>query len=1031
MSRPIKKIRKFLFALIIVYIILAISLSYFAGKVDEIIIEKVEEALGGDLSVQYFGFNLFTGFVMKEVTIIFPGDSLMQSVSEVRFSYSLPALFRKKINITGITIINPVFHIVMGMDGGWNVLPLNNLYRLEPIAVPEITTLSVPLEINLDKIIIKDINGDLITPQGRLTLKSGTIVANNIRFKSIDDFFAELQMKSLDGEFYSPQLPASVSFSINLNSEIDNNSAAYDLSALLCELSPDLDIPELSLSTKGEINLKNRSIDIDSIKLTLEKGRDFDFSGKGIVRELDENPRFELKFQLNSLNIPKDGWVNALLQRFLQNPPLLSFSLNKPTTLMCSGYYSISTNSIFINCSLKHSSSIKDLSMPSNGLVVKNIDIDYEADFTLTDSSFYVENSIFNVNGENIEFYQSPLPPLVINEIEASMGITDGIEGSVYINLSGFDETTIKCEALFSIPSNLMTIQPSPSYLNSITFAIDKLNPSNFGIDLLAGVLNLQFNMKNQNGLHFASMITVSDSLSLFNQDSSMVLPIDTITVEGFLNYNEDFTAIKLDEFKLNLSKWLTVCLTSELSDDIIIVDIAPARIDFIPLKRFSLPAQFIPVDFNPVLELSGGITAPISDLIKAAADFDLKLIIDTIDIESIKADNLSAGFKVEANDMCVDLSGEILLPSILISEYRSRPIQNFKVIMKSGIDIAAQNFNISSKVLLPSEGLVMELNGSGVLVNNKPKFNLNLTGNFNDSAWIEIIEDVKLIGGVSLNLTADYDSSLSISGALIFEDFGVMNPLMEIIDLSGRIPFDQTLELEPLVLYKREIYENPFYFKERPYLLGKAAKVNNFTVDRIRLSGYDMTGISADVYWEEGNFQIPYFAVSLFEGNLSGNLWLRVDSLADGSVSYSISALAAEINSDLVLKMKSKGDGASKVSFNFNFLGKQLDPTDPKFNIEGALHITQISPKVAENLLLTLDPQQQDKGIQSMLYFLEKGWGIRGFSFEVANDFVYSTIFTQQPPPKKVLPFLISRVLPLEKEIRLSRLPIKFFLKM
>ena len=175
----------------------------------------------------------------------------------------------------------------------------------------------------------------------------------------------------------------------------------------------------------------------------------------------------------------------------------------------------------------------------------------------------------------------------------------------------------------------------------------------------------------------------------------------------------------------------------------------------------------------------------------------------------------------------------------------------------------------------------------------------------------------------------------------------------------------------------------------------------------------------------------MPYFQMTLFEGNLAGKGWLRVDSLMMGKVTYSLAAQGAEINSDIISNIKLGTSRDSRISFNLDFTGRQSFDTDnPDFDLQGSLHITKISPQVAENLLLTLDPQQKDSGIRSALYFLKRGWGIQSFSFRTSHGLVYSTIITQQPLLSKPIPYIISRFLPLEREITLSRLPLKFFLK-
>jgi hypothetical protein len=310
------------------------------------------------------------------------------------------------------------------------------------------------------------------------------------------------------------------------------------------------------------------------------------------------------------------------------------------------------------------------------------------------------------------------------------------------------------------------------------------------------------------------------------------------------------------------------------------------------------------------------------------------------------------------------------------------------------------------------------------------PKLDIDFIGNFSDSLWTEIIPDMRLSGNLSTTLKASIDTICILKGEIGFKGFSLSTPLLSISGVGGRLPLKQTIAFKPLFLSKENIVFNPFYDQYRPYLSTDSYPVNNLSVKRLNIFNREISDLSADVYWENSYFRIPHYQVTLFEGNLDGDGWLKVDSLTTGKISYNITAQAAEINSDLISQLKTKGGKEAKISFNFNFSGRQFTPADPDFDFEGFLNIIKISPKVAENLLFALDPQQQDKGIQSTLYFLKKGWGISSFSFKASHGFVYSTIITQQPQIKKPLPFLVSRVLPLEREIKLSRLPLKFFIK-
>ena len=398
---------------------------------------------------------------------------------------------------------------------------------------------------------------------------------------------------------------------------------------------------------------------------------------------------------------------------------------------------------------------------------------------------------------------------------------------------------------------------------------------------------------------------------------------------------------------------------------------------------------------------------------------------IDTLAVLS----NIKLSSSAILKDDKVIIDNRINISETSISDLREGAFKDIELSIESGISLEDFDTEFSADLKMPHVGLDYSANGSITIKDSKPVLVMNLISNFSNDLGIEIVSGFIIAGDLHSTMKTEYDSLLILDGSFVMDNFGFKTPYFEIEGVGGDIPFRQTIDITNLSIKKSSRRDNPFYYESRLYRRMTGAPVENARVGKITAFDREITDIKADVFWDEGVFNMPYYQVSIFGGNMAGSGWMSVDSLDAAGISYGISAQGAEINSEFIAQLKTPGKESSLISFSMNFLGRGIDPASDDFDVQGQLHITKLSPKVAENILFTLDPQQKDKGIQSMLYFLKRGWGVRSFSFELAHGFVYSTIHTQQPPFTKPIPFTISKLLPLEKEIKLSRLPLKFFL--
>lgn len=155
-----------------------------------------------------------------------------------------------------------------------------------------------------------------------------------------------------------------------------------------------------------------------------------------------------------------------------------------------------------------------------------------------------------------------------------------------------------------------------------------------------------------------------------------------------------------------------------------------------------------------------------------------------------------------------------------------------------------------------------------------------------------------------------------------------------------------------------------------------------------------------------------------------------ETETIRADSLKYQIQISAQRINSARLPGVKPRSVGEDALITAFARFGGQGLGRQEKSSLEGSLNITQIGREVAQNLLTFMDPEEHDPSIQTYRRYLRRGWGVKVFSFEVKDDFVYASLTPAKPPITKPDMFIVSRLIGLGSSVTFSRVPLKFFLR-
>jgi hypothetical protein len=230
---------------------------------------------------------------------------------------------------------------------------------------------------------------------------------------------------------------------------------------------------------------------------------------------------------------------------------------------------------------------------------------------------------------------------------------------------------------------------------------------------------------------------------------------------------------------------------------------------------------------------------------------------------------------------------------------------------------------------------------------------------------------------------------------------------------------------IPPLLGYQyREI---PFT-QQRPFFKSQPPELATLTIDEIRSPYFNMHEISFDIQAGGSRVDIPRFQAKAYDGNIHGYLGLDLtngrfddpEAMLDNMQVW-LKTTISSINTAKLNPIISARAKKSQINANLSLTGSGLNPAG-QLDLAGLFHITEIGPKVTDNLLRTMDPTGSDKGIQTVRRML--GWGFKPklVSFEIKHDHFYPAIYMSKP---FYIPINIAN-----GKVELARIPVKIFME-
>ncbi len=257
---------------------------------------------------------------------------------------------------------------------------------------------------------------------------------------------------------------------------------------------------------------------------------------------------------------------------------------------------------------------------------------------------------------------------------------------------------------------------------------------------------------------------------------------------------------------------------------------------------------------------------------------------------------------------------------------------------------------------------------------------------------------------------------SLFMPGSLVIRDVETNLHLVQEIDLLNKKLLGSTAEkiATPSTAFMD-------YMVYRDYYQNLLPDLSSIRIGCVEVMDYKIEDIRLELQVGEGRLEVPALMARIYGGNMGARL--AVD-FAGGDLTragFTVNAHFANINSNLLLPKRARDANQGIINANMDLRGRGMDITR-EMSLEGQLYITEIGPRVADNLLRSLDPQGTDSSIRTTRLLINRGFKPKLMTFLLRHGYLYPEIVFDQP---WYFPVRLSG-----GKVELARIPLEFFLK-
>lgn len=1001
-------------------------------------------------------------------------------IRQAILSYRLWPLLQRKLEIVGIQIDSPSANLYMDSPGKWNfedlIAPSTDTVT---VSVPDSSETNMPLSIQLEKFALKNLLINLkMTSDStaiQLSLSDFNGEVNNLQIPKGDEknilsgIKANLRLFTnpaiLTLNFQAPFEKLNLDIQTNLNSEVEVDAAGLanvkinsefqfadfqigEASPSVMEFFPKMaTLAELAkLRFQANANLDQGWIKLPELSLDV-LGQTF-LQGSGEIKNMLEIPDIQFRISQSNVNLQR---LQTLLLRF--NSPLIDSvfaGMSLAGTLSLAGTNiqgiipdSNSTEGLQVTAKL----ALSNFGYEDISIRVNNFDLNLMANTTYTLSGLV--NTRFSGQGS------APTITILPSDTMSIVGNDLSFDFNGSLNPDFFPENfhlDSKLANFWDAGVRLIIDFESQNELKQFDFkgnlGIQHLNFDNFEIPEIAGESNLvlKINAHTLDEINVKLGGTLSPLYIMFDTEPEKMSP-QRMTANLTVKTDTLFENFEIQPFHFQLTDFLSLDAHASLKkygESGFNLKIENSQID--NLKVFNqLPASLVAdlgeIDISGTSHLNGEISGTIPA--DAEPEYNGEFIFSTqnLDVDYIdlllQAWNVAVTSKIKLTPTDLKTTTTVQIDSFLMTDIRRTPFKNNTL-------FAEVNMPAFERVLIPActvrvadLGAIANFRGTVDSLETEPLIRLNGQIDLKTETSKEMIDDLRYQGHFEITYQIYmYEDLFAINAELnclgmdlYYED------LASVLNIRGRLPVNQKINIEKLNLIQEEIplfasMDSPDiqYNYLRPYYQNLYNPISSLNIEKIKMMDYELSDLTFDILFGGGKLEIPQFRIDAYEGNVLGQASVDLgegsfefpDSLLE-STRFSFKSTFSSINTARLNPVISAKAKKSKINANLSLNGEGINP-EGNMNIEGSFHITEIGPKVADNLLRALDPAGADQGIQSVRNMLKFGYKAKLMSFDIKHGHFYPTIQLSKP---FYIPINIAG-----GRVELNRMPIEIFLK-
>ncbi len=1040
---------------VIAALIITLRLLYPPQKLQKMATDYFHEEFNRELLVGDIRFNLFKGFVFKDITIPPVPDSALSvdfpirslNIEKVAVGYNLRQLLQRKFIVHHITIHQPRLDLYITSGG-----TKPGMSEKE-----ESATTHLPLAIDLHQLCIDQLQATVLIDQDSIA----TLVNINNVYLDVND----VSLPKGEMDEHSQELVGKASLGIDRGRFLARQYRIATPDQFLFDTSGRIDW-EQQISIKGlddlaaqtQLSLTDMSLTLDSqqlLKSPLPRSMGLFLQGRA---DLSAG---QASIKQARVDYGETPWVSLSGDLFLTDNPEINAKIDKSQIPL---QQIVEIASCFVENSLLNAVRKKRLksalvfsgSELSGKLGNDNraMDVGFVLKCLLTDFNLSFKPEIYVDQMNFSTLVAGSISETTINSLHADIGfdydslevaLNDSLDVSTgpvrlvmntdlardflpkradfHLDIDHIFGADVSATAQVNAASSLADLSAGAS------INVSSLNMADISNQALSTTANLDVefafvswdSVTLHAGLH-------TDSVRLHSLDSQIVVPLRFDTRMSF-SADTTFEHISLNQGAFTLNDFASGRVRAALNRRRQKVDVSQLelKIDHEPLYQ-SLPSHIHQQLYD--FSITGSTSARGSGWIgysQAAPQFqaDAKVFIKDTDFrypsENLEIENFNLEGKASTESGRADIflhCNQVFTPALRRFAYEDNSL-SMQILSDDFKTFNIENGTIKLADLAKGD-FSAKLDSTFQI-----KADCNLYHQALDS--VEVMDNIWVQGQAQVHAAMVADTSLiALDMILKTDDYCVFpGDSFAVHNMNTSLNVHQTYDLRTQRLVAKDGYTvlTPAeglvdFLLVKDYYPGE---LSSLTIDSVTVIGYKISNLIFEIDMGESYLEVPRLSADLYGGLLAGRLSL---DLAEGvleNASWRVSSHFSNVNSELLLSTQDGKTEKSVINGNLEIFGNGMDP-QKEIEIGGHFYITRVGPAVVTNILKSLDPRGEDANVSLSLRLLSWGFQPDVLTFDIRHRYLRPVIAFKQP---WYFPVRLSG-----GKIELARVPVNFFVQ-